>query len=83
MLQISCPISRNNSCQRYQEPNGKISLGKSLCGKGYYHTQVLVLLCSLDLLMLESDGALHQISKIKAAERLRFPLLLMGERQRK
>lgn len=83
MLQISFHISRNNSCQRDQELNGKISLGKCLCGQGYYRTRGLALLCLLDLLVLESDGALHQITKIKAAERFRFPFLLIGERQRK
>lgn len=57
-----------------QEPNGKISLGKCIFGKGYYHTGRLALLCLLDLLVLESDGMLQQCSNIKAAEWLGFPL---------
>jgi len=43
----------------------------------------LAALCLLDLLMLGSDRALHQTSKIKAVERFRFPPLLIGERQKK
>lgn len=82
VLHISFYVNQNNSCQRDQESNGKISLGKCLCGKGYCHTRGLALLCLLDLLVLGRDGALHQISKVKAAERFRFPPLLTGERQR-
>lgn len=83
MFHVSFYMSRNNSYQRDQEPNEKISLGKRVCGKGYCHTGGLALLCLLDPLVLGSDGALRQVSKIKAAERFRFSPLLIRERQRK
>lgn len=66
-------LSQNNACQKDQEPNGRISLGKLFMWKGYCHSRGLVWLC-LDLVVLESDGALHLSSKIWALKSFNFSL---------
>lgn len=64
-FQISFHKVRKMHAKRIKNLMEESALENCLCGKGYCHSRGLAWLC-LDLVVLESDGALHQSSKIKA-----------------